>query len=657
MPWPVLLLAGFCILLAPPGPSPTASTSISFEERVEAQRAIEAVYFSHLEGTRRTFQQAVTQELLERKVRTYLKESAALDAFWSTPITAEALQREAARIARDTKYPERLREIQAALNHDPVLYQETFIRASLADRLARSFFAFDKPIHEAARAEAEEIRAGLQDGAIDPAAEHPRRIVEPTGHEMPVPADSSTDERLRSSVNATISPLQEFQTLGTSPTEEIRPTPTITDTISPVEEHAGGFSIRVTGAESSSSGIIYRVPKTTWDEWWAARQGTLNESDVTVVAKASGIDMSASALEECSADDAWDNGALDDRADARYSHAAVWTGTEMIVWSGATTRSGFSQGGSAGRYDPLVDTWRGISTDGAPQLYLGSSAVWTGTEMIVWGLRWYEGSRAGGRYDPISDSWHPVTTENEPPQRIWHTAVWTGTEMVIWGGFDFNSDSPGGARYNPETDVWQLTSSVGAPTSRQHHTAVWTGSEMVVWGGLERGSGMLTQSGGRYHPATDSWSPMTLTSAPTARKEHTAIWTGSEMIMWGGITSNPNELGPTFTGGRYNPGNDSWNSISSPGFARRGHTAVWTGSRMIVWGGSLHTGGISSPPSALNVVSRNSGSSYDPVLNAWQDISTTNGPFGVTYHSAVWTGSLMVVWGGARSGGASTSAG
>ena len=37
-----------------------------------------------------------------------------------------------------------------------------------------------------------------------------------------------------------------------------------------------------------------------------------------------------------------------------------------------------------------------------------------------------------------------------------------------------------------------------------------------------------------------------MTNAPTARVGHTAVWTGSEMIVWGG--SDPNTLN---TGGRY----------------------------------------------------------------------------------------------------------
>src|SRR5262245_25590665 len=78
-------------------------------------------------------------------------------------------------------------------------------------------------------------------------------------------------------------------------------------------------------------------------------------------------------------------------------------------------------------------------------------------------------------------------------------------------------------------DTWTATSTGNAPTARDFHTAVWTGSEMIVWGGLNGGN-----TGGRYNPSTDSWTATSTTNAPSARYQHTAVWTGSEMIVWGG---------------------------------------------------------------------------------------------------------------------------
>jgi hypothetical protein len=57
---------------------------------------------------------------------------------------------------------------------------------------------------------------------------------------------------------------------------------------------------------------------------------------------------------------------------------------------------------------------------------------------------------------------------------------------------------------------------------------------MIVWGGEASNSITPYHSGGRYDLATNTWRSTTIINAPTARKAHTAVWTGSEMIVWGG---------------------------------------------------------------------------------------------------------------------------
>src|SRR2546428_5641596 len=126
---------------ARPGLDRDGAHRVTFERRLLAEAAIERVYFSHRIGATRPFEEAVPRQLLERKVRTYLSQSVALDTLWKSPISAEALRRELERIAASTRFPERLREIYEALDNDPYLIQETFVRAALADRLTRGYFA------------------------------------------------------------------------------------------------------------------------------------------------------------------------------------------------------------------------------------------------------------------------------------------------------------------------------------------------------------------------------------------------------------------------------------------------------------------------------------------------------------------------------------
>src|SRR5439155_1432916 len=139
-------------------------------------------------------------------------------------------------------------------------------------------------------------------------------------------------------------------------------------------------------------------------------------------------------------------------------------------------------------------------------------------------------------------------------------------------------------------DTWTATSTTNAPAGRYGHTAIWTGNEMIIWGGTDDTS--VFNTGGRYNPGTDSWTGVNTANAPSDRYYQTAVWTGSEMIVWGGY--NGSVLN---SGGRYNPGTDSWTATSTTNAAaaRYIHTAVWTGSEMIVWSGIgtglLNTGG------------------------------------------------------------------
>ena len=57
--------------------------------------------------------------------------------------------------------------------------------------------------------------------------------------------------------------------------------------------------------------------------------------------------------------------------------------------------------------------------------------------------------------------------------------------MIIWGGRDGDLFWNTGGRDNPSTNAWIRVSTDKAPAARESHTAVWTGSEMIVCGGFD----------------------------------------------------------------------------------------------------------------------------------------------------------------------------
>jgi N-acetylneuraminic acid mutarotase len=124
--------------------------------------------------------------------------------------------------------------------------------------------------------------------------------------------------------------------------------------------------------------------------------------------------------------------------------------------------------------------------------------------------------------------------------------------MIVWGGdggFGTSRLYTGGV-YDPATDTWLPTSTTNGPFDRSDHTAVWTGSKMIVWSGFTISGDVNT--GGVYDPATDTWVPTSTTNAPSSRFDPTAVWTGTKMIVWGGA-KNPWPYGVVNTGGVYTP--------------------------------------------------------------------------------------------------------
>ena len=345
--------------------------------------------------------------------------------------------------------------------------------------------------------------------------------------------------------------------------------------------------------------------------------------------------------------DSWTTIATTGAPENRTWHTAIWSGSEMIVWGGLNDSSS-QEYNSGGRYNPAADSWSATSIPQAPSHRTGSAAVWTGNELIVWGGYGDTLFNTGGRYDPATDSWTATSTIDAPEAREFETgehanAVWTGTEMIIWGGWGSSSELNTGGRYNPATDSWLATSQVNAPNARSSHTILWTGDQMIIWGGYDGND--YVNDGGRYNPASDSWSAITMTGAPSTRSSPSAVWTGSEMIIWGGWDGSSQ----VNTGFRYNPSTDNWTPTDTSGApdARGEHSAVWTGSEMIVWGGYSNAAGTTV----------NTGGRYDPSTDNWLPTSLIDAPSGRSSYPAIWTGQEMIVWGGLIYGSGGTNTG
>ena len=440
---------------------------LSMIDRVAYQRAIEEVYWRHQvwpetnKNPKPTFDQAMSPAQLEKKVTDYLRNSQALEDYWHRPITAEQLQAEMDRMARQSKKSEMLRELFTALGNDPFVIAECLARPILAERLATHFYAFDERFHGDLKRRAE---PDLQS--------HPS-VTQGQANQWCLSGDRVGQRRRRSKwTRSQCGDRNESRKSGVgrqkSNSWKRLLEPAQSGTFGPLQEDERRF-YAIGLIEKTSDHVKFGTIewlKEPFESWIAKAE---SQTPGALLAPVSDYRLPAlSETMSSTTDDTWTS--MMTTVTDRDGHTAIWTGSEMIVWGGydgSVTNTG-------ARYDPVTDTWTPTSTMNTPAARGGHTAVWTGSEMIVWG----GGSSAGGRYNPLTDSWTPTATTGAP-SASGQTAVWTGSEMIVWDG---NANT--GGRYNPVADTWTPTSTINAPAPRSYYTATWTGNEMIVWGGF-----------------------------------------------------------------------------------------------------------------------------------------------------------------------------
>jgi hypothetical protein len=336
---------------------------------------------------------------------------------------------------------------------------------------------------------------------------------------------------------------------------------------------------------------------------------------------------------------AWVNGTSTGCLTARSGHTALWDGQEMVIWGGNISSATPTFVNSGGMYRPDLDQWTPVSTVSPPSPRAGHTAVWTGTQMIVWGGFDSSGSlNTGGRFVPSSQTWSAASTANVPAPRSGHAAVWTGTAMLIWGGKNNSGLLNDGALYDPVADQWTPLNLPNPPDARQGATAVWAGDRVLLWGGDGAG-GPLNSGAELLFPANGvptQWVAMPLDSALEPRDSHSAVWTGQTLILWGGANGGA-ALGD---GAAFNPVANSWAALPTanapmPSFNQ---VAVWTGQEMLIIGGSNGSTELSA------------GSAYNPSTGLWRPLSSQGGPLARAAAAGVWSGTSVIVFGGQASG-------
>ena len=271
-------------------------------------------------------------------------------------------------------------------------------------------------------------------------------------------------------------------------------------------------------------------------------------------------------------------------------------------------------GACGGAAEPLVEVghWAPMSMVGAPSVRGDAAAVDGRRDADLGRARQWRARRPinladGAAYDPVTDSWRPVASVPFLPVPPSEHAIWTGTSMVVLGASAQEDRTLFwvGGRYNLASDSWLPMSLTGAPAARLQGCSVWTGHELLVWGGFDGERGHA--DGGAYDPATDTWRSLSTVGAPTARTSMACLWTGEELVISGGLPWGGQAL--LRDGAAYDPASDGWQAIAdAPAAFGSFGSDCWLGHEAVTvtMGSYLHA-------SALH---------YDPASDAWSTSST-----------------------------------
>jgi len=262
--------------------------------------------------------------------------------------------------------------------------------------------------------------------------------------------------------------------------------------------------------------------------------------------------------------------------------------------------------------------------------------IWTGIEYIVWGGEkpsegeWHD---TGAAFNPSTGQWRDLAASPLAP-RSEHVAVWTGTEMIVCCGRQVGA-GVAAAAYDPLADMWRVISS--PPISPTFGQAVWTGAEMVVFGGVGPGGFGNLRGAAAYNPTT-GW--RTLSDLPYGIERNAEAVLGNGVIYtWPSWLRTGDDAQPL----AYHIATDSWEVLTVPPELKLplSPSLTWTGYELIAWGLTPDLG------QAFGV-----GLAFEPATGTWRALPppplppTSPSDGSESSQSSAWTGTEMIVWTG-----------
>jgi hypothetical protein len=190
----------------------------------------------------------------------------------------------------------------------------------------------------------------------------------------------------------------------------------------------------------------------------------------------------------------------------------------------------------------------------------------------------------------------------------------------------------------------------GPLSARADQSTLWTGSDLLIWGGQSVSTQVVCpcathslNDGSLYDPKSNTWTTMA-PSPLSAREDAASVWTGHLALFWGGQSvSTYYSSSALSNGASYNPSTNRWELLpKSPLSPRLAVTALWTGKVAIFLGGQAPPVVSSQSPYGYEI----DGATYDPATRIWARLPPLPAkglgtPNGIT---AAWNGHELITW-------------
>jgi hypothetical protein len=354
---------------------PQQRTILTLADRVAYQRAIEEVYWRHRiwpkerPDPKPSIDEVMSSAQLEKKVEDYLRNSQALEDYWQKPINAQQLQAEMERMAQHTKQPEVLHELFEALGNDPFMIAECLARPALSERLLTNFYAHDERFHGKLKRRAEaDLQAygtvkqmrqtsgkyseielvrsesihGEESRGAEPGLKLNSEEWDEDVQKLTAMFGDANNANARPGVLslavATGVPAAPKRGEGGSPQKGAPITQIKTGVLSSLQEDEERYYATAILKKSKDRMKVATVEwrKEPFESWRARAENQMPKLMAAVTANYT-LPTISDGASGCT-DDTWS--ATNSEPTRRDSHTAVWTGSEMIVWGGFSNTTG-----------------------------------------------------------------------------------------------------------------------------------------------------------------------------------------------------------------------------------------------------------------------------------------------------------------------------